>query len=693
MAFCIVELSEYPCGSVTEQNCVSRVLIEPSVDISPIWFLSKLGDYFAIADSDTGKLVSDVYVGFNSFFNGFLSGCFDAVLGVQCAAMVRAMHQLTVAYLKVCDYTYTIGKPIIDDSIYDQLQKQFDAFLQQHGLTKVMYRSGDDGQLTAAPLGDYVHPYPMLSLTNAYTSKDLSSWCKNNGINELQLEPKYDGMALEIVFNGSGQYSCITRGDGLIGENLGRLPIATIHPYEHAGTVVRGEAIITHSDWALLCQEYPDKYNNRRNAVAGICRTKDPLERDPLLKYVTFYAYTLVSYCGEDVRDQNYINIDCWLGNWCRPKRKSIYVTEDGVLVHSALKSWDDLLLQLNLWYATHPYDIDGVVFKVIDSEKIRQMGDGSRAPKHMRAYKFPQVAVNTKLLAIDWQVGQSGVLTPVARVAPVRVGDVTVTSVTLHNHRLIGSLDLRIGCTVGITRAAGVIPKIVNAADQHAHEIYTPLTRCVACNEPLVKSEVSLRCTNIYHCEGIIAAKILNACDHHTLDIGLVGKVTAAQYAKKLKGRNFAHFLELLVADELKYPKRVPVYRLVGALGISGVGLVGAKALVANTSNIAEVFGKINEPYARESLSALIAHIEPEWIPLSKKHILVSGKVDGYTRQELRRLFVSMGYDVVEQMSKNVVAALFGQNANPAKRKAAHALGAGRIFLDVNPLLSFLRG
>jgi len=417
---------------------------------------------------------------------------------------------------------YVLDDPVITDAEYDDLFREVQAledkypnWVTSESPTQKIGSKVRDGFTTVT------HERPMLSLATKTKSDDAVAFVdflkKEFGPDtEISAEPKFDGLALSLKYTNGVLTKAATRGDGSIGEDvtLNALVVKgiprTINTTTKTDIEVRGEVVMLRSDFQMLnrVQEENGKktFANPRNAAAGAIRVLDP--KITAQRKLTFFAYSVI--CDDlEVISTNHSGAINWLQN------KGFNTTNERVVVNNI----DDLLK-----YFKHigdirdqlPYEIDGVVYKVNDFLKQKKLGFVSREPRWAIAHKFPPQRSLTKLLAIDVQVGRTGVQTPVARLEPVNVGGVTVSNATLHNFEDLRSKDVRVGDYVYVERSGDVIPAVVgpdiSKRDASLLQFNIP-SSCSCCGSPLnqIEGEVAIRCTG----GSICSAQSLGRLEH----------------------------------------------------------------------------------------------------------------------------------------------------------------------------------
>ncbi|OGT21184.1 MAG: DNA ligase (NAD(+)) LigA [Gammaproteobacteria bacterium RIFCSPHIGHO2_02_FULL_42_13] len=431
---------------------------------------------------------------------------------------------------------YVEDSPTIPDSEYDRLFQQLQQFETDYPELKTA--DSPTQRVGAAPLTAFdqiKHVIPMLSLSNAFTEEELIAFDKrihdrleNDQPIEYACEPKLDGLAISLVYENGLLVRAATRGDGFTGENvtqniktIKKIPLKLkVKDYPKI-LEVRGEVYMPKKGFEELnarARKTGDKiFANPRNAAAGSLRQLD--SNITATRPLDFYAYevgdrTHLADLHSEILDQ--------LKQWGLPIIEKTAIVKDvkGCLdyYHNIGKQRDQL-----------PYDIDGVVYKVNDHGLQKRLGFVSRAPRFAIAHKFPAQEEMTQIEAVEFQVGRTGALTPVARLTPVNVGGVVVSNATLHNMDEITRKDVQIGDMVFVRRAGDVIPEVVSVIKdkrpKNTHKIILPKT-CPICGSRVLlpEGESIARCTGGLYCSAQRKEAIKHFASRKALDIEGLG-------------------------------------------------------------------------------------------------------------------------------------------------------------------------
>ncbi len=512
---------------------------------------------------------------------------------------------------------YVLDAPDVSDAEYDKLFRELHDLEQQY--PQFITSTSPTQRVGGAALSEFTqttHSTPMLSLNNAFSDDEVNAFDRRvreaAGVAEVNyaVEPKFDGLAINLVYE-HGQFAMgTTRGDGYVGEDV-TVNLRTIRaiPLTLATTVppgrieIRGEVLMLKADFQALNlaqrEQGLKEFANPRNAAAGSLRQLD--SRITATRGLHFFAYG-VGLCEGYGMPATHSAMMRQLAEWHLPVAKQIDTTQgvNGLLAYYQ---------RIGAAREQLPFDIDGVVYKVDDFALQAQIGFVARAPRFAIAHKFPAQEATTVVLDIDVQVGRTGAITPVARLVPVSVGGVTVTNATLHNEDEIRRKGIMIGDSVNVRRAGDVIPEVVSVVlsrrPPDAREFVMP-TQCPVCGSHIMRSddEAIARCTGGLYCpaqrkqalwhfasrraididgmgEKLIEQLVDANLVHHPADLyrlGLLSLVNLERMAEKS-----AH--NILAAIEKS--KHTTLARFIYALGIRHVGEQTAKDLARYFGNL----------------------------------------------------------------------------------------------------------
>ena len=556
---------------------------------------------------------------------------------------------------------YVMDAPSIEDADYDRLFRELADLETAHpGLLTPDSPTQRVGAAPSPQFAQVTHRVPMLSLGNAFEETEIETFDKraretlNAEVVEYAAELKFDGLAISLIYEQGVLVQAATRGDGETGEEV-TANVKTIRVIPLRLTVkkpptlleVRGEVLLWKSDFAEMNRrqrEVGDKeYVNPRNAAAGSLRQLD--SRITAKRTLKFFCYGIGVCRGENGKE--------WLPptTFSHSSLLDWYVTLglpvcDERMVIKGVGGLLEFYRRIGKKRAQLPYDIDGVVYKVNNFEEQQALGFVSRAPRFAIAHKFPAQERLTQVLDIEIQVGRTGVLTPVARLAPVFVGGVTVTNATLHNEDEMKRKDVCIGDTVVVRRAGDVIPEVVSVVLEKrpdSAKSYEMPHECPVCGSTAIrlKDEVAWRCTGGLSCHAQRKEAVLHFAHRRAMDIeGLGEKIVDQLVGEVSQGEDKIRLSAFLIMEDRKSivntvadlfrltqsqlsklermgeksaanlyesiqnAKRRPLSRFIFGLGIPGVGETTAK-------DLASFFGSL---YRTSICHPLVDHLELKW-------------------------------------------------------------------------------
>lgn len=530
--------------------------------------------------------------------------------------------------LKFHEYRYyVLADPLVSDFEYDSLYKKLEALEEEN---PDLVTNDSPTQRVAKGLTKEFptvqHLVPMLSLNNSYNNEDLVDFdrkakelTKEKEI-EYCVEPKFDGASISLVYENDQLVRGLTRGDGVHGDDITpnirqirSIPLSTKFSDHGLQTVeIRGEVLINKNNFKKfnenLAEQGTAPLANPRNAAAGTLRIKDPLEVkrrkiEAFVYHISYYIINKQLATGKQLQTHSQTLDLLWeLGFRSPAQEQKVFKDINAVIKYcnEYETKRDDL-----------PYEIDGMVIKVNSFELQDKMGMTSHHPRWAIAFKFKARQATSKLLRVEYQVGRTGNIGPVAKIEPVHIGGVTVTSVSLFNEDLIKEKDIRIGDTVLVERAGDVIPYIVKPLTELRTGDEKPIRfpkKCPSCNDELyrLEEEAAWRCTNI-NCPAQVLEKLIHFASKDAMDIrGLgvaniekfytLGLLTSIPHIYKLDydaigkmegfGKKSIDNLQTAITNT----KKQPLHRLIYALGIRHVGETMAKTLAHAVHHITEL-------------------------------------------------------------------------------------------------------
>ena len=660
------------------------------------------------------------------------------------AKQIQALyHALIERVQRYGQAYYAEDAPEVSDAEYDAL---FQALLAiEQGYPNFDNSESPTQRVGSAPLDAFEsvkHRIPMLSLNNAFNQQELIDFDRrvkehlDDSVSSVMYacEPKLDGVALSLIYEKGSLTVAATRGDGATGENIteNAKTIASV-PLKLKSEVrsipdvleVRGEVVMPlagfkrHNDQAAEKGEKP--FANPRNAAAGSLRQLD--SRETAKRPLHFFAYSIGYVEGGGTPDGHIATMQ-WLealGFSTEPNLEKAKSIDDCWAFQQKLSEIREKL----------DYEIDGIVFKVNDFAQQEKVGMITRAPRWAVAYKFPAQEKSTRLLDVDWQVGRTGAVTPVAKLEPVFVGGVTISNASLHNIDEIQRLDVRIGDTVLVKRAGDVIPQVVGVLTakrpKNARKLAIP-TNCPVCTEPLerIEGEAAIRCIAGFNCEAQRKEAVIHFASRKAMDIDGLGDKIVEQLVDEGLVNSVADLYQLEVSqlavlerlaeksatnlvNALEQSKKTELARFIYALGIREVGEATARNLAkhfgslkaikaATTEQLLEVrdIGEIvadhikiffNNSSNLEIIDQLIkagiqwddltpiSESDEKDLPFSGQTWVVTGKLEQFSREEAKSKLQALGAKVAGSVSKNTDYLLAGEAAG-SKLAKAESLG-----------------
>jgi DNA ligase (NAD+) len=667
-------------------------------------------------------------------------------------APVRKRADALRAELEHHNYLYYVkDAPAIGDAQYDQLFRE----LQELETRYPALRTPDSPtQRVGAPVeGEFAavaHAIPMLSLNNALSEEEAGAFDRRVreglGMEEIEYaaEPKFDGLAISLAYQGGELFVGATRGDGYSGEDVtANLRTVRSVPLRLRGArpphvlEVRGEVVMLRRDFDLLNRKLEARgekaFVNPRNAAAGSLRQKDP--RLTAARPLRFFAYGLGRCEDAGLPGDRHSAQMAYLERLqfpVSPLRKVVKGLQ-GMLGYYA---------DMGGRRASLPYDIDGVVYKVDDLKLQEHLGFVSRAPRFAVAYKFAAEEATTEVVDIDVQVGRTGALTPVARLKPVFVGGVTVTNATLHNEDEVRRKDVHAGDFVVVRRAGDVIPEVVRVlTDRRPPQVraFKMPAQCPECGSLVVREEgeAVARCTGGLVCPAQRKQALLHFASRRALDIEGLGDKLVDQLVGQDLVRTPADLYGLEVerlaglermgersaaklVAAIEGSRRPSLARFIYALGIRNVGETTARDLAQDFADIGALMtadeqrlqqvadiGPVvarsigaffAEPHNREVIARLLdAGVRPrpqarQSNPphgLAGQSFVLTGTLPGLSREEAAARIQAAGGKVTASVSKKTSYVVVG--AEPGN-KHDRAVALGIPVLDQDGLLELLK-
>jgi len=654
-------------------------------------------------------------------------------------SVIAEIHSLREE-INLHNYRYhVLDDPQITDQAYDRLYRSLQQIEQQY--PELVSEQSPTQRVGSAPATQFKsvrHEIAMLSLDNAFDDDEMRAFEKrladrvvNTGVAlAFSAEPKLDGLAISLLYEQGKLIRAATRGDGKTGEeitaNAKTLPSIPLelNVKESAGTIeVRGEVYMDHAGFRAL-NDYQAKnqgkiFANPRNAAAGSLRLLD--SRITATRPLIFCSYAIGRSEGIDLPGGQFERMQYLrsIGFPVSPYIECVEGAEGCIDYYRKILSQRDSL----------PFDIDGVVFKLDDIQQQQQAGFVSKAPRWAIAYKFPAQEVTTRLLDVDFQVGRTGALTPVARLEPVAVAGVMVSNATLHNMDEIERKDIRIGDVVIVRRAGDVIPEVVSpVVNERKHELPRPQMPeyCPVCNSEVIKidGQAAFRCSGGLICAAQRKEAINHFASRKALDIeGLgdklveqmvdldliqsIGDLYHIELAQIVALDRMAEKSATNLLQSLEESKATTLGRFIFALGIREVGEATAEALANYFRNIDSIIAAdVEELQQVEDVGPVVAanvvqffsqaqNLEivrdlinqgihwpeidsprtSEVLPLQGKTYVITGTLEGLSRDQAAAQLKVRGAKVSSSVSARTSAVIAGEKPG-SKVDKAQALG-----------------
>jgi len=644
---------------------------------------------------------------------------------------------------------YVLDSPVISDEEYDMMLRRLKELEEQWGYTLPDSPTQRVGASPSEKFEKVEHREPMLSLDNAFSIEELREFdarikrlLGTNESIEYTVEPKYDGLAVELSYKNGVFFKAGTRGDGYVGEDITQ-NIKTIKaiPLRIEGVDkvpdeidIRGEVYMNIDEFERINKERQERgepvFANPRNAASGSVRQLDP--SITARRKLHMACYGIGYYSGIEIKSQfDFIE---WL-------RKARFPIPAYIKIARGVDEVINAIKELERIRQTYPFETDGAVVKVNDFELQKRLGTKTREPRWAIAYKYPAHQGITRLIDILPSVGRTGVITPVAILEPVRIGGVTVSKSTLHNWDEIKRKNIKIGDYVIVERAGEVIPHIIGVVvDRRTGNETEPEApaHCPICGAKIVREpgEVALKCINL-NCPAQVEERIKHFASRRAMNIeGLGDKTVSLLHERgliknfvdiyKLKQdhlRDLPSFAELSskkLIEAIERSKRTTLARFIYALGISQVGEYAAKLLAEHFRTIEDLYHvkmeqlikipQIGEKTARaieqffnneENLEAIdelkrmgLTVENPDYqekekpLPIKGLTFVITGKLPR-PRHEVQEIIEQAGGRVSSSVSRNTDYLVVGEDPG-SKLTKAQELGVKTVSFE--ELLKLIR-
>ena len=641
---------------------------------------------------------------------------------------------------------YVMNQPTLTDREFDEKMRRlqdleaahpewYDANSPTQHVGSDLTVSGERLAASGKGFEQVKHRYPMLSLGNTYSRDEIADWLKKLPADaEIVAELKYDGLSIALWYENGTLVKALTRGDGVRGDNV-LLNIRTIPTIPHhidglpARMELRGEVLLPWDRFEQLNREREAEeeplFANPRNAASGTLKLQDP--KEVARRGLTCYLYYML---GEDLPGRTHYERLEQARRWGFPVSDAIRVCHSIDEVMDFISYWDQKRKEL-------PVATDGIVLKVNSLQQQEELGYTAKNPRWAIAYKFPAEKQLTTLRSISYQVGRTGVVTPVANLDPIRLSGTMVQRATLHNEDFIRQLNIREGDKVWVEKGGEIIPKIVGLADRNDEMSATASlndgltyrfpTVCPECGSRLVRveGEAAWRCPNENGCPPQRIGKVLHFVSRKAMNIDGLGEETITLLYEQGLVQNIADLYDLRKEDiarqerlgdksaenilaSLEASKHVPWERVLFALGIRMVGETTAKKIARRFRSIdtlqwatRDELNAIDDvgPQIAENVVAYFqdegnlktlirlrqagvqmasTEAEPEALSdkLKGKSIVISGVFRQHSRDEYKAMIEAHGGKNSSSISRKTAFVLAGENMGPEKRKKAEELG-----------------
>ena len=629
---------------------------------------------------------------------------------------------------------YVLNQPVITDFEFDLLLNELQTL--EKNFPELVTPDSPTMRVGSDLTDEFVqvqHRWPMMSLGNTYSEEELTEFGERvkrtlGQEPEYVCELKYDGVSISLTYENGVLSGAVTRGDGMVGDDvtvnvrtIRSIPVRINAPGAPSSFVVRGEIYLPLKGFnemnAARMEKGEAPFANPRNAAAGTLKLLDP--RMVAARPLDCFLYFLL---GDSLPAGNHYDNIMAARSWGFRTPDVMERCSGMEEVISFIRKWETARKQL-------PYDTDGVVVKVNSLEAQRLLGSTAKSPRWAIAYKYAAEQAVTELLSVDFQVGRTGNVTPVANLRPVQLAGTTVRRASLHNSDQIELLGLHYGDSVIIEKGGEIIPKIVGVdAGKRAGDaaVVTFPEKCPECSTPLVRNEGEANhyCPNYLHCPPQITRRIIHFVSRKAMDIEGLGEETVELLWSNGLARNVADLYDLKheqlasldrmgdksasnILASLAASLSAPWNRKLFALGIRHVGETVAKTLAGAFPDIGRLMdateeellalpdigprisASVREYFSDEDNREIIRRLKaagltfegavqtrPSAGPLAGKTIVVSGTFEQYTREGIKAAIEAAGGKNAGSVSGNTSFIVAGSDMGQAKRAKAASLG-----------------
>lgn len=635
---------------------------------------------------------------------------------------------------KYADAYYNNNESLISDFEYDKLVEELNELYKKNGITPT--------KVGANPISKFSkveHKVPMLSLENSYNIEDIVKWiqtvCDTNSI-EIEVEPKIDGLSISCIYKNGELIQAITRGNGTIGEdvteNVMQIRNIPLKLKEPVSIEVRGEVYMTRENFDKVNEQRISEgeipYANPRNLASGTLRQLDANVVKERGLHVLFY-YVVGNGTPTQLED---IFMMHRLGLPTMDKYRYIVKSNDlqnMEVVINAIKAKD------------YGFDIDGAVLKVNDKKYWEALGNRANSPRWAIAYKYPTDSVVTTLEEVDWTIGRTGILTPVACFKPVNIGGTIVSYASLHNAEMVQKMDLKLNDRIIVKKAAEIIPQVVSVITEartgNEKDINIP-ELCPYCDSKILEVDPFIGCSDPEHCTGCRIEQLKYFASRDIMNIRGLGDAAATSivyyvmneddnldvlYGSFIRDIGFRTLAETLgqknatkLMEEIDNSKNQPFNRVLSGLQIPFIGRRMSKTLANHYGSIDKIKDAVMdgsivnvEGIGTEMLNSMrnwfenkrnlnlienlrsYLNMESETkVTKSNKldglNFVVTGSIPGHTRESIKELIESHGGHVTDSVSSKTDWLILGENGSKSKMDKV------KQWMDYSKLLEIIK-
>ena len=622
---------------------------------------------------------------------------------------------------KYADAYYNNNESLISDFEYDKLVEELNELYKKHGITPT--------KVGANPISKFSkveHKVPMLSLENSYNIEDIVKWiqnvCDTNTI-EIEVEPKIDGLSISCIYKNGELVQAITRGNGTIGEdvteNVMQIRNIPLKLKEPVSIEVRGEVYMTRENFDKVNEQRKSEgeipYANPRNLASGTLRQLDANVVKERGLHVLFY-YIVGNGTPTQLED---IFMMHRLGLPTMDKYRYLVKSSDlqnMEVVINAIKAKD------------YGFDIDGAVLKLNDKKYWEVLGNRANSPRWAIAYKYPTDSVVTTLEEVDWTIGRTGILTPVACFKPVTIGGTIVSYASLHNAEMVQKMDLKLNDRIIVKKAAEIIPQVVSVITEartgNEKDINIP-ELCPYCDSKILEVDPFIGCSDPEHCVGCRIEQLKYFASRDIMNIRGLGDAAATTivyyvmneddnldvlYGSFIRNIGFRTLAETLgqknatkLIEEIDNSKNQPFNRVLAGLQIPFIGRRMSKTLANHYGSIDKIKDAVMdgtivniEGVGNEMLNAmrnwfenkrnlkLIENLRNAGLNMTAEikanksnklnglNFVVTGSIPGHTRESIKELIESHGGHVTDSVSSKTDWLILGENPSKSKMEKA---------------------